>query len=57
MVAYLIPPAIVALANASAWARAPAAVITLGTTVLSILIIMGIAMALMPSELKQRIGL
>lgn len=57
MVAYLLPPAIVQLANSSNWAGAPAAVITIGTTVLSILIIMGIAMALMPKEMKSYVGL
>jgi hypothetical protein len=55
--AYLLPPSIVQLANASKWTGAPAAIITIGTTVLSILIIMGIAMVLIPDELKKRVGI
>lgn len=56
IVAYLLPPAIVALTNATAWVGAPPAVITIGTTVLGILIIIGVALALMPKELKGRAG-
>jgi uncharacterized integral membrane protein len=57
MVAYLIPPAIVALTCSTSWVGANATVITLGTTVLGILIIMGVALALMPKELKGKIGM
>lgn len=57
MVAYLIPPAIVALTCSTSWTGANAVVITLGTTVLGILIIMGVALALMPKELKGKIGM
>lgn len=56
LVAYLLPPAIVALTNTTSWIGAPAAIITLGTTVLGILIVLGIALALMPKELKGRAG-
>lgn len=56
IVAYLLPPAMVALTNATVWAGAPTAVITIGTTVLGILIIIGVALALMPKELKGRAG-
>jgi hypothetical protein len=56
-VAYLLPGAIATLANSTNWSGAPSAVVTIGTTVLSILIILGIALALMPQELKSRMGL
>lgn len=56
-VAYLLPPAVVALTCSTSWAGAPTAVITIGTTVLAILIVMGVALALMPKELKSRVGI
>lgn len=56
MVAYLLPPAMVALTASSSWTGAPASIVTIGTVVLGILVILGIAMALMPKELKSKIG-
>jgi len=57
MVAYLLPPAMVELTNSTNWTGAPAAVISIATTVLGILIILGVAMALMPKEVKSKVGL
>lgn len=55
--AYTLPEAMVALTNATAWAGAPTAVITLGTTVLAIIVILGIAIRFMPAEIKSKMGI
>jgi len=55
--AYTLPEAIVALTNATNWSGAPTAVITLGTTVLAIIVILGIAIRFMPSEIKSKVGI
>jgi hypothetical protein len=56
MVAYLLPPAMVALTASASWTGAPASIVTIGTVVLGILVILGVAMALMPKELKAKMG-
>lgn len=55
-VAYLVPPALLALANANT-TGVNAAVVTILQVLLPILIILGLALALMPKELKQRVGI
>lgn len=55
--AYTLPEAVVALTCSTSWSGAPTAVITLGTTVLSIIVILGIAIKFMPQEIKSKVGL
>ena len=54
--AYTLPDAFVALTCQTSWAGAPTAVITLGTTVLAIVVIVAIMIKFMPEEIKGRIG-
>ncbi len=56
VVAYLLPPAITAIMTAGTTGWNPA-VISIFTVLFPILIIVSIALALMPSEIKSRIGI
>lgn len=56
VVAYLLPPAITAIMMAETTGWNPA-VISIFTVLFPILIIVSIALALMPSEIKSRIGI
>ena len=57
LVAYTVPPAVATLLNESNWEGVPAYLVTLGGTVTAIVVIFGIMIALMPTNIKQKIGL
>lgn len=56
LVGYLVPPAITAVVDAATTGWNPA-VVTIFQVLLPILIIVAIALALMPQELKSKVGL
>lgn len=55
--AYTLPEAIAALVNGTTWSGVPTPIVTLGTTVLAIIVILGIAIEFMPEEIKSKMGL
>lgn len=55
-VAYLMPQAFVAIASANL-SGVNTAVATIFTVLLPILVVLGLALALMPSELKSKVGI
>lgn len=55
--AYLLPPAIAAIVNATSYGDANPAVITIATVLFPILVVVAIALLLMPDEIKSKVHL
>ena len=57
VMAYTLPDAIVALANATAYGGSSQAIINIATIVLPILVLFACVMYILPSNIKAKIGL
>lgn len=57
MTGFLVPLGMSYLFNGSSWGTTDAIIVTLGTTVLGIMVVIGLMLRFMPPELKSRVGM
>ena len=57
VMAYTLPDALIALANATAYGSISSAIINIATIVLPILVLFACVLYILPSEIKAKVGL